>query len=89
MNEEDLSTLLTVMPSSTVQSQQDWQNNNSTQEISNNVQSSSSGVNVMTNDNFGLDLKPIASLFPLSNNNTTNHNENTGCYTWDNLPGLC
>ncbi|KAJ1407897.1 hypothetical protein SESBI_23927 [Sesbania bispinosa] len=69
------------MPSSSMQGQ-DWQNNNA-QEVS-NVQSSGG---VMTDDNFGLDMKPIASLFPLSN--TTNHNENTGCYTWDNLPGLC
>lgn len=86
---EDLSTLLTVMPSSTMQGQ-DWQhNNNSAPEASNNnnVQSSTSGMSVMTDDNFGLDIKPTASLFPLSN--TTNHNENTGCYTWDNLPGLC
>ena len=76
---EDLSTLLTVMPS-TMQGQ-DWQHN-SAAEVS-NVQSSC----VMTDDNFGLDIKPIASLFPLTN--ATNHNDNSGCYSWDNLPGLC
>ncbi|KAK7305125.1 hypothetical protein VNO77_43025 [Canavalia gladiata] len=78
---EDLSSLLTVIPSSNMQGQ-DWHNNNAP-EVS-NVQSSSSA---MTDDNFGLDIKPIASLFPLTN--TTSHNENQGCYSWDNLPGLC
>ncbi|KAL5177979.1 Disease resistance protein RPM1 [Glycine soja] len=77
----DLSSLLTVIPSSNMQGHE-W-HNNSAREMS-NVQSSVSG---MTDDNFGLDIKPIASLFPLSN--TTNHDENQGCYSWDNLPGLC
>ncbi|CAL0310871.1 unnamed protein product [Lupinus luteus] len=77
---EDMSKLLTGMPS-TIQGT-DW-NNNSAAEVSNNVQSSG----VTTDDNFGLDNKPIASLFPLTN--TTNHNENQGYYSWDNLPGLC
>ncbi|XP_004500080.1 uncharacterized protein [Cicer arietinum] len=89
MNDE-MSTMLSVMPSSTMQSQ-DWNtdnnnNNNSASDVS-NVQSSSG---VMTEENFGLDIKPIASLFPLTN--TTNHNsnnENNEFYTWDNLPGLC
>ncbi|XP_020230619.2 transcription factor MYB97 isoform X1 [Cajanus cajan] len=79
---EDLSSLLTVIPSSNMQGHE-WHNNNSAPEGS-NVHSSGSG---MTDDNFGLDIKPIASLFPLTN--TTNHNENQGCYSWDNLPGLC
>lgn len=78
---EDLSSLLTVTPSSTMQQGQDWHNNSAPE--ASNVQSSGG---VMTDDNFGLEIKPIASLFPLSN--TTNHNENQG-YTWDNLPGLC
>lgn len=78
---EDLSSLLTVISSSNMQGHEC--HNNSAREVS-NVQSSGSG---MTDDNFGLDIKPIASLFPLSN--TTNHDENQGCYSWDNLPGLC
>ncbi|OIV95533.1 hypothetical protein TanjilG_10921 [Lupinus angustifolius] len=77
---EDISKFLTVMPS-TMQGTEG--NNNSEAEVS-NVQSST----VITDDNFGLDMKPIASLFPLSN--ATNHNENQGYYYyWDNLPGLC
>ncbi|XP_057746219.1 transcription factor MYB97-like [Arachis stenosperma] len=82
---EDLSTLLPVMPS-TLQCQQNWQHNNTT-EVSNNVQSSC----LMTDDNFGLDIKPVASLFPLNNatNHDNNNNNNTGCYSWDNLSGLC
>ncbi|KAF1894653.1 hypothetical protein Lal_00027030 [Lupinus albus] len=76
---EDMSKLLTGMPS-TMQGTE-W-NNNSAAEVS-NVQSSG----VTTDDNFGLENKPIASLFPLTN--TTNHNENQGYYSWDNLPGLC
>ncbi|CAL0302152.1 unnamed protein product [Lupinus luteus] len=77
---EDMSKFLTVMPS-TMQGTD--RNNNSEAEVS-NVQSSS----VTTDDNFGLDMKPIASLFPLSN--ATNHGENQGYYYyWDNLPGLC
>ncbi|KAK7287581.1 hypothetical protein RIF29_00862 [Crotalaria pallida] len=76
---EDLSKLLTVMPS-TMQDT-NW-HNNSAAELS-NVQSSG----ITTDDNFGLDIKPIASLFPLTN--TTNHNENQGYYSWDNLPSLC
>ncbi|RDY04431.1 Transcription factor MYB97, partial [Mucuna pruriens] len=84
---EDYSSLLTVIPSSNMQGHE-WHNNNnnnnSAPEVS-NVQSSGSG---MTDDNFGLDIKPIASLFPLTN--TTNHNDqNQGYYSWDNLPGLC
>ncbi|XP_061339549.1 transcription factor MYB97 [Gastrolobium bilobum] len=74
---EDLSSLLTVMPSTT--QGQDWHNNNA-HEVS-HVQSSGG---VITDDNFEHDIKP---LFPLTN--TTNHNENQGCYSWDNLSGLC
>ncbi|CAJ2639789.1 unnamed protein product [Trifolium pratense] len=86
---DDMSTMLSVMPSSTMQNQ-DWNNNtnikNGSDQVSNIVQSSS-GVN-LADENFGLDIKPIASLFPLTN--TTDHNdENNDCYTWDNLPGLC
>ena len=77
---EDLSSLLTVISSSNMQGHEC--HNNSAREVS-NVQSSGSG---MTDDNFGLDIKPIASLFPLSN--TASHDENQGCYSWDNLPGL-
>ncbi|GAU20462.1 hypothetical protein TSUD_130200 [Trifolium subterraneum] len=80
---DDMSTMLSVMPSSTIQNQ-DW-NNNGSDQVS-NVQSPN-GVN-MVDENFGLDIKPIASLFPLTN--TTDHNnENNDCYTWDNLSGLC
>jgi len=78
---EDLSSLLTVIPSSNTQGHE-WLNNGVPE--GSNVQPSGSG---MTDDNFGVDMKPVASLFPLTN--TTNHNENQGCYTWDNLPGLC
>lgn len=92
MNDE-MSTMLTVMPSSTMQSQ-DWNDNNNNDNINNNNASevtnvqSSSGV--MGDENFGLDIKPIASLFPLTNTtNNDNSNENNGCYTWDNLSGLC
>jgi hypothetical protein len=82
---DDMSTMLTVMPSSTMQNQDGNSNTNGSNQVS-NVQSSS-GMN-MTDENFGLDIKPIASLFPLTN--TTDHNnENNDCYTWDNLPGLC
>ncbi|CAL5202204.1 unnamed protein product [Lathyrus oleraceus] len=93
MNDE-MSTMLTVMPSSTMQSQ-DWNDNNNNNDNINdnnasevtNVQSSSG---VMGDENFGLDIKPIASLFPLTNTtNNDNGNENNGCYTWDNLSGLC
>ncbi|CAK8565595.1 unnamed protein product [Lathyrus sativus] len=95
MNDE-MSTMLTVMPSSTMQSQ-DWNNNNNNDNKNNNnnnnalevtnVQSSSG---VMGDENFGLDIKPIASLFPLTNTtNNDNSNENNGCYSWDNLSGLC
>lgn len=92
---DDISTMLSVTPSSTMQIH-DWNNNNNSNasEVT-NVQSSS-GV-VMADENFGLDIKPIASLFPLTNttnnsnddNNNNNNNENNGCYTWDNLPELC
>ncbi|KAL2322668.1 hypothetical protein Fmac_027047 [Flemingia macrophylla] len=80
---EDLSSLLTVIPSSNMQGNDQWQNNNGAPEMS-HVHSSGSG---MTDDNFGLENKPVASLFPLTHN--PNHNENQGCYSWDNLPGLC
>ena len=88
MNDE-MSTMLTVMPSSMMQIQ-DWNNNNNrnASEVT-NVQSS---IGVMTDENFGLDIKPIASLFTLTNttnSNDDNNNENNGCYTWDNLPELC
>ncbi|KAG4377361.1 hypothetical protein AAZX31_18G092600 [Glycine max] len=79
MNEE-VSSLLTVVPSSSMHGHE-WHNNSAT-EVS-NVQSSGSGK---TDDNFVLDIKPITSLFPLSN--TASHDENQGCYSWDNLPGL-
>jgi hypothetical protein len=79
---DDMSTMLTVMPSSTMQNQDGNSNTNGSDQVS-NVQSSS-GVN-MTDENFGLNIKPIASLFPLTN--TTD--QNNDCYTWDNLPGLC
>jgi len=75
---EELSSLLT---SSNTQGHE-WLNNGVPE--GSNVQPCGSG---MIDDNFGVDLKPVASLFPLSN--TTNHNENQGCYPWDNLPGLC
>ncbi|WVY94783.1 hypothetical protein V8G54_033871 [Vigna mungo] len=78
---EELSSLLTVIPSSNTQGH-DWLNNGDPEGL--NVQPCGSG---MTDDNFGADMKPVASLFPLTN--TTNHNENQGCYPWDNLPGLC
>ena len=51
---EDLSSLLTVISSSNMQGHEC--HNNSAREVS-NVQSSGSG---MTDDNFGLDIKPIA-----------------------------
>ncbi|KAK2387211.1 myb domain protein [Trifolium repens] len=76
---DDISTMLSVMPSSTIQNQ-DWNNNGSDQ--ASNVQYSS-GVN-MADENVVLDNKPIASLFPLTNT-TDENNENNGCYTWDNL----
>jgi hypothetical protein len=76
---DDISTMLSVMPSSTIQNQ-DW-NNNGSDQVS-NVQYSS-GVN-MADENVVLDIKPIASLFPLTNT-TDENNENNGCYTWDNL----
>ncbi|KAE9594089.1 hypothetical protein Lal_00012407 [Lupinus albus] len=77
---EDIAKFLKVMPS-TMQGTEG--NNNSEAEVS-NVQSSS----VTIDDNFGLDMKPIASLFPLTN--ATNHNKSQGYYYyWDNLPGLC
>ncbi|WJX37698.1 hypothetical protein P8452_25438 [Trifolium repens] len=76
---DDISTMLSVMPSSTIQNQ-DW-NNNGSYQVS-NVQYSS-GVN-MADENVVLDNKPIASLFPLTNT-TDENNENNGCYTWDNL----
>ncbi|KAK2441265.1 myb domain protein [Trifolium repens] len=82
---DDMSTMLTVMPSSTMQNQDGNNNTNGLDQVS-NVQSSS-GVN-MADENFGLDIKPIASLFPLTNT-TDQNNENNDCYTWDNLPGLC
>ncbi|XP_027932854.1 protein ODORANT1 [Vigna unguiculata] len=75
---EELSSLLT---SSNTQGHE-WLNNGVPE--GSNVQPCGSG---MIDDNFGVDLKPVASLFPLTN--TTNHNENQGCYPWDNLPGLC
>ncbi|RYR79935.1 hypothetical protein Ahy_A01g004726 [Arachis hypogaea] len=78
---EDLSTFLTVVPS-IMQDQQNWQYNYST-EVSDNVQSS----HVIIDDNFGFDIKPKPSLFPLSI--ATNHNDNRGCYTWDNLSSQC
>ncbi|KAK2387213.1 myb domain protein [Trifolium repens] len=70
---------------STMLNQDGNSNTNGSDQVS-NVQSSS-GVN-MTDENFGLDIKPIASLFPLTNT-TDQNNENNDCYTWDNLPGLC
>ncbi|AES70376.1 transcription factor MYB97 [Medicago truncatula] len=88
---DDISTMLTMMPSSTMQIQ-DWNNNNNNNasEVT-NVQSSS-GV-VMADENFGLDIKPIASLFPLTNttnnSNDDNNSENNSFYTWGNLPELC
>jgi len=50
---------------------------------------------LIEDENFGLDIKPIASLFPLTNttnsndDNNNNNNEKNGCYTWDNLPEIC
>jgi len=89
---DDMSTMLTVMPSSSMQIQ-DWNNNNNNRNASEvtNFQCSSG---VIADENFGLDIKPIASLFPLtnttnSNDDDNNNNENNGCYTWDNLPELC
>lgn len=87
---DDLSSFLSATPPSTM-AITDWHinnhNNNNVVEVSNNVQASSS---VMPDDNnFGLEMKPMASLFPMTTTTTTNHNDNSGYYTWDNLPGLC
>jgi len=88
---DDMSTMLTVMPSSSMQIQ-DWNNNNNNSNASEitNIQSSSG---VISDENFGLDIKPITSLLPLKNttnsNDDNNNNENNGCYSWDNLPELC
>ncbi|MED6219443.1 hypothetical protein PIB30_035935 [Stylosanthes scabra] len=78
----DLSTLLNVMPS-TMHDQQDWQQNCAT-EVSNKVQSSY----VIIDDNFGLDMKSKTSLFPFISV-ATNHNDNRGSYPCDNLSTQC
>ncbi|XP_028796761.1 transcription factor MYB97-like [Neltuma alba] len=79
MNE--LSTLISGMPS-TIQASE-WHNDIAAQ--TSNVQSSG---DIVGDDNFELDFKPIASLIPV-NNTTTNPNENPGFFSWDTLPGLC
>ncbi|XP_028801532.1 transcription factor MYB97-like [Neltuma alba] len=79
---DDLSSMLAVMPSTL--SISDWPNGGSAaEEVSANVQSSG----VIPDDNFGLDNRPIASFFPITS--TTNQNDNSGCYSWDDLPGFC
>ncbi|KAK4278446.1 hypothetical protein QN277_016291 [Acacia crassicarpa] len=80
---DDISSMMDVMPSSL--SVSDWPASNATEASNNNFQSSDV---IIPDDNFGLDSKPIASLFPTSTT-TTNHNDNSGCYSWDDLPGFC
>ena len=85
---DDMSTMLIVVPSSTMQIE-DWNNNNnSNTSEETNVQFYSG---VIGDESFGLDIKPVASLFPLENatNSNDNKNEKNDCYTWDNLSELC
>ncbi|KAF7831297.1 transcription factor MYB97-like [Senna tora] len=79
MMNDELSSMLSVMPSA--MPLQDWHSGN-VAEMSNIVQSS--GINVPEDHDFGLDIKPIASLFPM----TTTTDNSGGCYSWDNLSAL-
>ncbi|KAI4306105.1 hypothetical protein L6164_029413 [Bauhinia variegata] len=81
---EDLS-LFDEMPSTLQIPDWQWHNESAAAAAGmSNVQTSNS---IMPHDNLGLDMKPMASPFPITT--TTNHNESTSYYTWDNLPGLC
>ncbi|KAE8125533.1 hypothetical protein FH972_020327 [Carpinus fangiana] len=75
--QEDLSKLLNVIPSN--MRVPDWYSDSG--EISNGQ---SSGV---TDENMGMDMQHIASLFPLAA--TTDHGRTPGSCSWDNLPGIC
>ncbi|KAF5461113.1 hypothetical protein F2P56_020932 [Juglans regia] len=75
--QEDLSKLFNVMPSNI--QVPDWYSDSG--EISNGQ---SSGV---TDDNIGIDMQHIASIFPVAA--STDHSRTPGSCTWDNLPGIC
>lgn len=78
--QEDLSKLLNVIPS-TMQIPSDWYSDSG--EVSNGQ---SSGV---TDENIGIDMQHIASLFPLGATTDHSHSRTTGSCSWDNLPGIC
>ncbi len=75
--QEDLSKLLNV----NMQIPTDWYSDSG--EVSNGQ---SSGV---TDENIGIDMQHIASLFPLAATTDHNHSRTTGSCSWDNLPGIC